>query len=56
MTVGELKKELEHYDDDTEVVVDCNNEYMEQDIDEVDTAPIYDNYVHIRTGCGACCC
>jgi len=55
MTVCELKKELEQYDNDTEVVVDCNNEYMGQDIDEVDIAPRYDDYVHIRTGCGAGC-
>ena len=52
MTVGELKKELEKYDNNTEVVIDCNNEYMKKDIDEVDTAPRYDDYVHIRTGYG----
>lgn len=51
MTVAELKKELEQFDDDLDVVIDCNGEYHGQDIDKGCTQINTDNKVHISTGC-----
>lgn len=36
MIVRELKKELEKYDDNTEVLMDCNNEYIGNTVDKVE--------------------